>query len=225
MDPTHIQPLTRETAPLLILWKSLVQSKLEYCSQLWCPLKTGDIQAIEMVQRSFLRKLSCTGHMSYWEQLKSLQLYSLERRRERYRIIYVWRILEGQVPNVGTQKVVGKWHERRGRECIPPRVNARAHSQVQKLIYASLAVHGQKLFNTLPSWLRNITRCSVDSFKRRLDRYLSTVPDEPQIPGYTAMRRAESNSLLDMTRLATASMPGDRASLVGVVNDIAVDVQ
>ena len=157
---------TRETAPLLILWKSLVQSKLEYCSQLWCPLKTGDIQAIEMVQRSFLRKLSCTGHMSYWEQLKSLQLYSLERRRERYRIIYVWRILEGQVPNVGTQKVVGKWHERRGRECIPPRVNARAHSQVQKLIYASLAVHGQKLFNTLPSWLRNITGCSVDSFKR-----------------------------------------------------------
>ena len=39
------------------------------------------------------------------------------------------------------------------------------------------------------------------------------------------MRRAESNSLLEMTRLATASMPGDRASLVGVVNDIAVDVQ
>ena len=65
----------------------------------------------------------------------------------------------------------------------------------------------------------------MDSFKRRLDRYLNTVPDEPQIPGYTAMRRTESNSLLEMTRLATASMPGDRASLVGVVNDIAVDVQ
>ena len=30
-----------------------------------------------------------------------------------------------------------------------------------------------------------------------LDKYLSTVPDEPLIPGYTAQRRCESNSLLD----------------------------
>ena len=54
----------------------------------------------------------------------------------------------------------------------------------------------------------------MDSFKRRLDRYLSTIPDEPQIPGYTAQRRAESNSLLDMTRLGEAyhiveEVPGD----------------
>ena len=94
-------------------------------------------------------------------------------------------------------------------------MNRNAPNYVQKLLYASLPVHGQKLFNTLPPDLRNITGCTVESFKRRLDRSLLTIPDEPQIPGYTAQRRADSNSLLDMTRLAEAchnyevEVPGD----------------
>lgn len=210
---------TREAPLMLTLWKSLVQSRLEYCSQLWCPLQTGDIQSIEMVQRSFIRKISGCRNLNYWEQLKFLNLYSLERRRERYRIIYIWRMLEQQVPNIATadgdQKVSAKWHPRRGRECNIGRVNRNAPSRVQKLVYASLPVHGQQLFNTLPADLRNLTGCSVDLFKRRLDRYLLTVPDEPQIPGYTAQRQADSNSLLDMTRLAQAyqdygvEVPGD----------------
>ena len=103
---------TREITPMLTLWKSLIQSKLEYCSQLWAPLKTGDIQALEMVQRSFLRKLSGVNQMTYWQQLRFLKMYSLERRRDRYRIIYVWRILEGQVPNIGNQQITAKWHMR-----------------------------------------------------------------------------------------------------------------
>ena len=39
-------------------------------------------------------------------------------------------------------------------------------------------------------------------FKLHLDRFLATVPDEPQVRGYTAMRRAESNSLLHIAQLA-----------------------
>ena len=210
---------TREKLPMLTLWKSLVQSRLEYCSQLWCPLQTGDIQNIEMVQRSFIRKITDCRSLNYWEQLKYLHLYSLERRRERYRIIYIWRMLEEQVPNIfsaeGIPKVTANWHVRRGRECAVHRVNRRAPSSVQKLVYASLPVHGQQLFNTLPSNIRNLTGCSLDKFKRELDRYLATIPDEPQIPGYTAQRRADSNSLLDMTRLGQAyhktvlEVPGD----------------
>ena len=34
-----------------------------------------------------------------------IQLYSLKRRRERYRLIYTWKILEGLVPNIGNNKV------------------------------------------------------------------------------------------------------------------------
>ena len=228
---------TRESTLMITLWKSLIQCKIEYCSQLWCPVKKGDIQSIEMVQRSFLRKISGYGDMNYWEQLKELQLYSLERRRERYRIIYIWRILEDQVPNIksvnGTSmRISSKCHPRRGRECVIPLVNRNAQKYVQNLLYSSLPIHGQRLFNTLPRELRSVTGCSVDSFKRKLDRYLQSIPDEPQIPGYTAQRRAETNSLLDMTRLATArhepvvEVPGDTREVTigrerGVGNVIA----
>ena len=61
-----------------------------------------------------------------------------------------------------------------------------------------------KVFNSLPIEVRNVTRCSVEDFKCILDRYLQTVPDEPQIPGYISQRRADTNSLLDMARMAKA---------------------
>ena len=31
---------------------------------------------------------------------------------------------------------------------------------------------------------------------------IATIFDEPQIPGYTAFRKADTNSLLDMTQVA-----------------------
>jgi len=40
--------------------------------------------------------------------------------------------------------------------------------------------------------------------KRQLDKFLATVPDELQILGYTAQRRSEINSLLDMVQIASA---------------------
>ena len=199
---------TRERRPMLLLWKSLVQCKLDYCSQLWSPAEKGDIQAVEMVQRSFLRKIPSLQSLNYWEQLNELQMYSQERRRERYAIIYIWKILENKVPNLydsdGIVKVKSKWHTRRGRECIIPSVNQSAKRSVLALRYASLPIKGQRLFNEMPPNIRNISGCSVDSFKYHLDKFLKTVPDEPQVQGYTAQRRCDSNSLIDMTKFAKA---------------------
>ena len=79
---------TRAATPMLTLWRSMVLSRLDYCSQLWCPIQTGDIQALEKVQRSFIRKISGIQHLNYWDQLCKLKLYSLERRRVRYIVIY-----------------------------------------------------------------------------------------------------------------------------------------
>ena len=199
---------TRAPHAMLILWKALVQCKLDYCSQLWSPIEKGDIQALEGVQRSFFRKLSGLRNMSYWEQLHHLKLYSVERRREISHHIY-WRILEEQVPNIKyadgeRNKVTAQSHPRRGKECIIPKVSRKAPCRLQKLRDASLAIRGQKLFNALPAEVRNTTGCSVDQFKRTLDRFLCTVPDEPQILGYTSQRRTDTNSLHDMARFACA---------------------
>ena len=55
---------------------------------------------VEKVQRSFTRFISGMACLSYTERLTVLKLYSLKHRRERYIIIYVWKILEGLVPNL-----------------------------------------------------------------------------------------------------------------------------
>ena len=93
---------TRETLPLLTLYKSLVLSDHDYCSQLWNPSGVGLIQSLENGQYSFTRKITSVQGMSYWNQLSALKLYSLQRRREGYIVMYVWKILEGLVPNISS---------------------------------------------------------------------------------------------------------------------------
>ena len=143
--------------------------------------------------------------MSYWQQLQELSLYSLERRRERYILLYIWHIIEGKVPNTDSPDHAGikaAWHLRRGRSCAVPRVSLHAPKHFQSLRYSSFGVVGPRLFNVLPVNIRNISGYTVETFKLHLDRFLATVPDGPQVRGYTAMRRAESNSLLHMAQLA-----------------------
>ena len=80
---------SRSKDVMITLWKSLAIPKIKYCSQLLCPLKIGDIQRIEIIQWSYIRKINGYYGLNYWEVLKELKLYSLQRRRERYRIIYI----------------------------------------------------------------------------------------------------------------------------------------
>ena len=184
---------------MLTLWKSLILPHHDYCSQLWSPLKTGLIQQLELLQRSFFRKIGGMRHLSYWEQLTALKARSLERRRERYMIIYMWRILEGQVPNLNTTVVdtTSDARSRNGRLCRVPHVENQAPAFVKNARDASLPIRGTKLFNSLPRELRNLTGCKTDAFKAALDKFLATIPDEPLIPGYTAGRRCSTNSIIE----------------------------
>ena len=74
-------------------------------------------------------------------------------------------------------------------------------ARVKAARYASLGYRSPCLFNTIPADLRNLTNVLVDKFKKELDKFLSMVTDEPQIPGYTTYRRADTNSIVDMVKL------------------------
>ena len=195
---------TRSHDLMLTTWKSLVIPIVDYCSQLWCPLKKGDIQLIEDVQKSFTRKIFSHGGKDYWDRLQSLHLYSLERRRERYRIIYVWKMLEEIVPNLTTEenRIKSVSTLRNGRQCVIPPISKSSSTRVRSLREGSLSVHGARLFNCLPRQLRDMTDVELPEFKKKLDEFLATIPDEPQSPGYTDIRRAASNSLLDMVQIS-----------------------
>ena len=124
---------TGERQPMLALWQQLILCDLDSCSRLWNPSKTGDIQALRLLQRSYLRCISGMQGLNYWEQLGELKLYSLERRWERYIAIYILRIPEGHVPTFDMTPVSFQWHPRRGRVCLIPKVSGTASSSIQSL--------------------------------------------------------------------------------------------
>ena len=170
----------RETFFLKHLWKSLVQPQIDYCSQLYFPSKSSDMERIESLFRTFTKKIPALRNLSYWERLKQLKLYSQERRMERYRIIYVWKIQKKLVPNCGL--VFSAEDSRRGLECIIPAL--KGPKGVQSLREKSFQIHGAKLFNSLPRHLRNRKGNDIEDFKYLLDKHLESIPDEPKVGEY-----------------------------------------
>ena len=177
---------------MITLYKSLVVPIIEYCSVLWSPNTVCLIQRLEEIQKSFLRKINGTSN-NYWECLKQTKMYSLQRRRERYRIIYVWKVIEKIVPNVNNS-INTKENPRLGRMCS----SSFSKKTTSKYRVSTLAVQGVKLFNAMPKSIRNLKNISIEKFKNALDSYLKSIPDEPQIHGYTGCRRAISNSIIHM---------------------------
>ena len=95
--------------------------------------------------------------LSHPEKLCALKLYSLQRRRDRYILIYMWKIVEKVVPNLNTP-ITWKLSERRGRLCdvlsvVPGAVGTKC--------YHSFKWHAIRLFNSLPQHLRNLTNCTL----------------------------------------------------------------
>lgn len=189
---------TREPYVMKTLWNSLIQPRLDYCSQLWAPYKLKDIQKLEALPKTFTKQIPKIAHLNYWQRLKALNMMSQQRRMERYRIIYMWKILEGKVPNFGIEEVESIRH---GRLCKVPRLRTGTPSTIQAIKENSLAVRGAQLFNNIPKEIRSVTSCETTTFKNKLDKFLSNIPDEPRLPGYTQQCRGPTNSIMDMKNI------------------------
>ena len=118
--------------------------------------------------------------MPYHERLKSLGLYSLQRRRERYCIIYIWKIIEGLAPNF-SNPITSTFAGYRGRTCVISHVNV---GRVGKLAYNNFRWRSIRHFNSLPIHQRTISSCSVLRFKTQLDIFLGSVEDLPCLPRF-----------------------------------------
>ena len=75
---------SRSKSVMLTLLKSLVQPRLDYCSQLWSPSDQNSINKLELLQKQLVDRIRCKdlSCLNYWEKLSQLKLYSQERRRE-----------------------------------------------------------------------------------------------------------------------------------------------
>ena len=172
------------------LYKSLVRSLLEYCFPLWNPSRVVDIQLIEGVQRTFTSRVGGLQDLNYWERLKELRLMSLQRRRERYIILMMWKILHNLVPNCCDIKF--KMTARNGAIAVIPPLSKTSSLKNQSLYDKSFAVQGPILWNKVPQTIRAVE--TFDAFKRSLSDFLVSIPDNPPVAGYSC---CWSNSLVD----------------------------
>ena len=114
-----------------------------------------------------------------------------QRQLERYRIIYVWKTLEGMVPDSGIE-VASEKNNMLGRKCKMPSLKPKERMKRE----SSFQVTGPTFFNAIPKNIRNITRCGAEDFKLKLDAFLNKIPDEPKAGGLMPLSAMQSNSLL-----------------------------
>ena len=186
--------MIRDPGPMMCLFRTLVIPIIDYCSIVWNPSKRKFINLIEKVQRNFTKRLTNMKEKTYYERLQELNIYSMERRRERYEVLYTFKLLKSLVPNIGIKP---KWSQRRGRMLVPPAVHKNSTQAAATMRRNSFRAKAAFLFNALPDHLRNISlNTSMDKIKRDLDKLLQTVTDEPMLAGYTRSNDSPSNSLV-----------------------------
>ena len=204
---------SRDEEIMMTMFRSYVLSRLEYVSPAWNPMMIGDITEVESVQRSFTAKISGLEDQDYWQRLQSLKLFSLQRRRERYMFIHLWKIYKGLAPN--DIQFDFQNHIRLGPQCRRRNYQCRTAS-LQTTRYNFFSSTAPRIFNIMPAHIKNAK--NPETLKLRLDRLLCTLPDHPPTPGY---RSVTSNSLLELTRLINqngaqmATTPGEDEETVG----------
>ena len=103
---------------------------------------------LESTLREFTRKAKGMKDKNYWERLESFSLSSIQRRIERYRIVYTWKSLNGLTPSLGLRwspKVLG----RSERVLEIPKVTGQSGGQ-KSLRRRTIQHEGAKLVNILP---------------------------------------------------------------------------
>ena len=174
---------------MLTLYKSMVRSLLEYCCPLWHPSKISDIQELESVQKAFTARISGMRDIHYWDRLQRLSLMSLQRRRERFILLHMWKILNMHTSNDIDVQFVSR--PRLGNLAIVPSA-CRFSSVANRSLYeCSFSVIGPKLWNAMPYHLNVIS--DQELFKSQLTKFLLSLPDTPPIRGYSPKN---TNSLL-----------------------------
>ena len=175
---------------------------MDYCSQLWSPGDQESINKLESVQRHFTSKVIGLEGLDYWERLEKMKMNSQERRRERYMVIFLWKLSQGLAKGYSVN--FSSIHERRGRTIEPCKVARSSPAAVRNARESSLGVKGAKVFNLLPLSLRNLNSNHVDTFKSNLDAFFNDVPDQPTVSG--RVRAAETNSLLHQIPMMKAAI-------------------
>ena len=69
LNQHSVQQQLQETPIMKFMWKTLVQGHIDYCSQLYFPSQSRDLQQLEELQKTYTKKIPEVQNMDYWSRL------------------------------------------------------------------------------------------------------------------------------------------------------------
>lgn len=171
---------TLETVPKLLA--TFIRPLLEYGAPSYFPITKGESNQLERIQRTATRLIPQLRGLDYMDRCKNMNLYTLEYRRSRMDMIFLYRVLkQHSIPELSDLFQLSIMTNTRGHGLKLEKPRLRKLSTVMTL--SSRAVN---LWNSLPNSV--ISATTVDTFKRSLDDYLwnnlgtwksNPIPGEP----------------------------------------------
>ena len=132
------------------IYIAVIRPILDYCIQLWGPLEGPKMDKLEKVQSDYTKLIPEIRNMSYKDRLSTMKMSSIQRRVDRYRILYTRKILLGKVPNPGI-KIRNPESDRNGLM-----LEVQSKKDMILIRSQSFLVRGPETFNCLPKELRSL---------------------------------------------------------------------
>ena len=88
---------SRDRSLMVKAYSTHVRPMLEYCSPVWSPHTSCQINRIEKVQRSFTKRIAGLWSVPHDKRLDVLKLHSLEYRRISNDLVLCYEILNGKL--------------------------------------------------------------------------------------------------------------------------------
>ncbi len=159
----------RDSRILMQLFDTFVLPLLEYASVIWSPSIRQEIELIESVQRKFTKRIPGLRNLTYEDRLSLLNRSSLENRRHKQDLLFLWALINGSViynGPFGIRFASQRCQTTRGHNFKLTMPNLRTN-----LLRKMFPFRVIPAWNSLPPNVVNAK--SIGAFKRRLSYWLA----------------------------------------------------
>ena len=172
--------VSRSASTVLSIYKTFIRSILDYSSPCWSPHHATQIALLENLQKRVIAVIDDIDQdQPYRAKLKQLKLYSLQRRRDRYDLCYLYKHLSTDLPHLSIELSRENEiprncrHKRHLRDSAP----LLPYERMKTVREESFVPRTIKSWNLLPPHIAEAP--SFPAFKSRLDKLLATIDDVP----------------------------------------------